>query len=86
MVMFDKGLIIDGYRGSVCRFFNHSCSPNCIIEKWTVGGKTRLGLFAREDGIRTSEELTFDYNFTTFGENSQQCACGSANCRGVLGS
>lgn len=59
--------IIDATRkGNVSRFINHSCAPNCITQKWTVGGKTRVGLFALRD-IASGEELTFDYKFVRFG-------------------
>jgi SET domain-containing protein len=60
---FEKGLIIDATRGSICRFVNHSCEPNCKVEKWTVNGEPRMALFAGEAGIMTGEELTYDYNF-----------------------
>jgi len=30
-----SGMVIDSYRmGSVCRFVNHSCQPNCEMQKW----------------------------------------------------
>lgn len=29
--------VIDGYlKGTIARFVNHSCDPNCHIEKWFV--------------------------------------------------
>lgn len=61
---FHAGLIIDATtRGSICRLVNHSCGPNCRMEKWIVDGKPRMALFAGESGIMAGEELTFDYNF-----------------------
>jgi SET domain-containing protein len=60
---FHDGLIIDATRGSICRFVNHSCSPNCRVEKWIVDGEPRMALFAGDEGIETGEELTYDYNF-----------------------
>lgn len=36
-------------RGNEARFINHSCDPNCIPQKWTVDGQTRIGLFAAVD-------------------------------------
>jgi hypothetical protein len=60
---FDQNMIIDATRGSIARFVNHSCEPNCRMEKWTVSGKPRMALFAGESGIMTGEELTYDYNF-----------------------
>ena len=81
---FDQGMILDGTRGSIARFVNHSCDPNCRIEKLTVEGKPRMALFAGENGIMTGEELTYDYSFKPNGI-AQPCYCGSSNCRGVLG-
>ena len=79
-------MIIDATRGSMARFVNHSCEPNCRMEKWTVAGKPRMALFAGEEGIMTGEELTYDYNFDPFSQkNVQECRCGSSKCRGVLG-
>jgi len=79
-------MIIDATRGSIARFVNHSCAPNCRMEKWTVGGKPRMALFAGDSGIMTGEELTYDYNFDPYSQkNVQVCRCGSENCRGVLG-
>ena len=32
---YDSGEVIDGCRkGTEARFINHSCDPNCHIEKW----------------------------------------------------
>jgi len=60
---FDQNMIIDATRGSIARFINHSCEPNCQMVKWIVAGKPRMALFAGDDGIMTGEELTYDYNF-----------------------
>ncbi|KAI9848541.1 MAG: hypothetical protein M1837_007210 [Sclerophora amabilis] len=86
LMLFDQNMIIDATRGSIARFVNHACEPNCRMEKWTVAGKPRMALFAGERGIMTGEELTYDYNFDPFSvKNVQPCRCGSSNCRGVLG-
>ncbi|KAL4894147.1 hypothetical protein BDV59DRAFT_175916 [Aspergillus ambiguus] len=86
LMYFDQNMIIDATRGSIARFVNHSCEPNCRMEKWTVGGKPRMALFAGDRGVMTGEELTYDYNFDPYSQkNVQQCRCGSSNCRGVLG-
>ena len=83
---FDQGMILDATRGSIARFINHSCEPNCRMIKWTVQGKPRMALFAGDDGIMTGEELTYDYNFDPYStKNVQECRCGTASCRGVLG-
>ncbi|KAJ2024739.1 hypothetical protein GGI06_000873, partial [Coemansia sp. S85] len=53
--------VIDATRkGCVARFVNHSCGPNCGLQKWTVGGAIRMGIFV-ERPIKRGEEITFDY-------------------------
>lgn len=86
LMSFDQNMIIDATTGSMARFVNHSCSPNCRMIKWIVSGQPRMALFAGDSDITTGEELTYDYNFDPFSaKNVQKCLCGSANCRGVLG-
>ncbi|XP_012286435.1 histone-lysine N-methyltransferase ash1 isoform X2 [Orussus abietinus] len=82
----DGGLVIDGHRmGGDGRFVNHSCEPNCEMQKWSVHGLPRMALFALRD-IHSGEELTYDYNFALFNPSEgQQCRCGSNACRGVIG-
>ncbi|XP_061391640.1 histone-lysine N-methyltransferase ash1 [Musca vetustissima] len=82
----DGGLVIDGHRmGSDCRFVNHSCEPNCEIQKWSVNGLSRMALFAKRP-IQEGEELTYDYNFSLFNPSEgQPCRCNTPNCRGVIG-
>ena len=83
---FDQSMVLDATRGSIARFVNHSCAPNCRMIKWTVSGKPRMALFAGDEGIMTGEELTYDYNFDPFSaKNVQECRCGAEGCRGVLG-
>lgn len=82
----DGGLVIDGHRmGGDGRFVNHSCEPNCEMQKWSVHGLPRMALFASRD-IKPGEELTYDYNFALFNPSEgQECRCGSNACRGVIG-
>lgn len=47
------------------RFVNHSCEPNCEMQKWSVNGLFRMALFALRD-IGADEELGYDYNFSLF--------------------
>lgn len=84
---FDQNTILDATeKGSIARFVNHSCDPNCRMVKWIVGGKPRMALFAGDRAIMTGEELTYDYNFDPFSsKNVQECRCGAENCRGILG-
>ena len=82
----DGGAVIDGHRmGGECRFVNHSCRPNCEMQKWTVNGLYRMALFTLRD-IEPGEELTYDYNFSLFNPHEgQACRCGAHDCRGVIG-
>uniref|UniRef100_A0A672FK53 Ash1 (absent, small, or homeotic)-like (Drosophila) n=1 Tax=Salarias fasciatus TaxID=181472 RepID=A0A672FK53_SALFA len=82
----DSGMVIDSYRmGNEARFINHSCDPNCEMQKWSVNGVYRIGLFALKD-ITSGTELTYDYNFHSFNTEEQQvCKCGSESCRGIIG-
>lgn len=82
----DGGLVIDGHRmGSDARFVNHSCLPNCEMQKWSVNGLFRMALFAARV-IEPGEELTYDYNFSLFNPaEGQPCRCDTPACRGVIG-
>uniref|UniRef100_A0A1A8CGH8 Histone-lysine N-methyltransferase NSD3 n=1 Tax=Nothobranchius kadleci TaxID=1051664 RepID=A0A1A8CGH8_NOTKA len=74
MLTLTKDRVIDaGPKGNSARFMNHSCSPNCETQKWTVNGDVRIGLFALCD-IEAGAELT-----------RMSCHCGSDNCSGFLG-
>lgn len=81
---YDNGEVIDGtVKGTIARFVNHSCDPNCHIEKWGVDGEFAIGIFASKD-IPALTELTYDYNFKSFG-HAQACFCGSEKCSGLIG-
>ncbi|KAJ4839773.1 Histone-lysine N-methyltransferase ashr3 [Turnera subulata] len=79
-----KDFTIDAtFKGNLSRFLNHSCDPNCLLEKWQVEGETRVGVFAARS-IKVGEPLTYDYRFVQFGPEVK-CYCGSPNCQGFLG-
>lgn len=64
----DNNEYIDASRkANIGRFINHSCDPNCRIEKWTVLGEQRVGIFADKD-IKKGTELSFDYSFVQYGK------------------
>jgi histone-lysine N-methyltransferase SETD2 len=71
-------------KGNLGRFCNHSCSPNCYVDKWVVGDKLRMGIFAGRS-IRAGEELVFNYNVDRYGADPQPCYCGEPNCTGYIG-
>ncbi|XP_019954933.1 histone-lysine N-methyltransferase NSD3 isoform X6 [Paralichthys olivaceus] len=85
MLTLTKDRVIDaGPKGNSSRFMNHSCSPNCETQKWTVSGDVRIGLFTLCD-IDAGTELTFNYNLHCVGNRRTSCHCGSDNCSGFLG-
>ncbi|XP_037113812.1 histone-lysine N-methyltransferase NSD3 isoform X2 [Syngnathus acus] len=85
MLTLTKDRVIDaGPKGNSSRFINHSCSPNCETQKWTVNGDVRIGLFALCD-IEAGAEMTFNYNLHCVGNRRTSCRCGSDNCSGFLG-
>ncbi|KAL2557123.1 Histone-lysine N-methyltransferase ASHH3 [Forsythia ovata] len=80
----NRDMVIDAtYKGNKSRYINHSCCPNTEMQKWTIDGETRIGIFATRD-IKKGEHLTYDYQFVQFGAD-QDCYCGAAACRQKLG-
>ncbi|KAI0190202.1 hypothetical protein EV127DRAFT_93905 [Xylaria flabelliformis] len=71
-------------KGNLGRFCNHSCNPNCYVDKWVVGNKLRMGIFAGRR-ISVGEELVFNYNVDRYGADPQPCYCGESNCIGFIG-
>uniref|UniRef100_A0A0E0EM27 SET domain-containing protein n=1 Tax=Oryza meridionalis TaxID=40149 RepID=A0A0E0EM27_9ORYZ len=84
MCKVKKDFVIDAtFKGNDCRFFNHSCEPNCQLQKWQVNGKTRLGVFASK-AIEVGEPLTYDYRFEQHFGPEIECFCGAQNCQGNM--
>ncbi|XP_031131210.1 histone-lysine N-methyltransferase ASHH1 isoform X2 [Ipomoea triloba] len=85
IISLNANYFIDATRkGSLARFINHSCLPNCETRKWTVLGETRVGIFAKQD-ISIGTELTYNYNFEWYGGATVRCLCGAPNCSIFLG-
>ncbi|VFQ64727.1 unnamed protein product [Cuscuta campestris] len=85
IISLNANYFIDATRkGSVARFINHSCLPNCETRKWTVLGETRVGIFAKQD-ISIGIELTYNYNFEWYGGATVRCLCGAPKCSIFLG-
>lgn len=83
-IQLNKSCFLDETKmGNASRYINHSCSPNCVTQKWNVGSEIRLGLFALRN-IEKYEELTYDYNYGKTGNKLKKCLCGSENCRVFL--
>ncbi|KAK9464050.1 uncharacterized protein V1516DRAFT_669422 [Lipomyces oligophaga] len=84
-MMLQQGEFVDAtQKGCLARFCNHSCNPNCFVDKWVVNNKLRMGIFAKRDIVR-GEEITFDYNVDRYGAQAQPCYCGEPNCIGFIG-
>ncbi|KAF1330171.1 Histone-lysine n-methyltransferase, partial [Globisporangium splendens] len=80
----EKGVYIDArFKGSVSRYINHSCDPNCHLLKWRVKGVNRIAITALKD-IKAGEELSYDYQFHTKQAMEWKCHCKSKNCRGTM--
>ena len=81
----NKGEFVDATKkGNLGRFCNHSCNPNCYVDKWVVGEKLRMGIFA-DRKIKVGEELVFNYNVDRYGADPQPCYCAEPNCTGFIG-
>lgn len=80
----DNGIYVDGkFEGNFSRFINHSCDPNCELQRWNVKGRMRIGIFAIKD-VQPGESLSYDYQFDTQEEDVFKCYCGTAKCRGTM--
>jgi hypothetical protein len=84
-------LVLDGKHGEQVlwdlvdqtRWFNHSCDPNTeVLSRWDGDGDRVIAWWVAARDIAPGEEITYDYAFTA--EVAEPCACGAANCRGVI--
>lgn len=64
---------------NIARYINHSCEPNCVIEK--SGG--RIFVVAARD-IAPDEELSFDYGYDASEYERFPCNCGARVCCGYM--
>ena len=71
-------------KGNISRFLNHSCDPNCFLQKWIIGNRMLIGIFTKK-AVKEGEELTFDYQFERYGSKAQICHCGTDKCSGYIG-
>ncbi|KAL0218832.1 hypothetical protein P9112_004485 [Eukaryota sp. TZLM1-RC] len=79
----DDHYVIDATkRGSIARYINHSCEPNCYAKIITVEGLKKVVIYAKKE-ISVGEEVTYDYKFNEE-ENKLPCFCQAVNCRKYL--
>ena len=70
--------------GELAMFINHSCDPNCELQKWEVGGLPRMCFFAIKNN-KVGDELTFDYNWECDKHKKRQnVSVGQQNVEGLL--
>jgi hypothetical protein len=75
---------VDGKKeGNFSRFINHSCDPNCELQRWNVNNKTRIAIVAIKD-IAEGEPFSYDYQFETQQEDTFKCYCKTSKCRGTM--
>jgi hypothetical protein len=81
-MLLDEGEYLDpSRRGSIARFMNHSCEPNCTMEVWTVKGELRACVYTKR-AIAKDEELVFDYAWEPMARKPlNKCFCGTPSCR-----
>lgn len=79
MMELENNIYIDASRlGNQARFINHSCHPNCIVERWNIHDEERVCIFASKN-IRAGEELTYNYDFD-YWPQAMECHCGAFHC------
>lgn len=82
----DDDTVIDANQGgSIARWINHSCKPNCEA----VFEDGRVFIESVRD-IKPGEELGYDYGLQTAGRITKadvllhRCRCGAKKCRGTM--
>jgi len=85
IMALDNNIYLDARkRGGVARYINHSCEPNCVVERWKVRGHLRAAVMSIQDMV-AGTELSFDYQWERKrGRAPTKCHCGASTCRGTL--
>lgn len=83
MFRLDNDYVIDAtMKGSVARFINHSCEPNCH-SKVIQGRQGKKIVIISSRKISWGEELTYNYKFPIEHEKIA-CNCGRKRCKKYL--
>lgn len=82
----DDDIILDANKyGTDARYLNHSCEPNCCVQKWLVDTHLCAAVYAVKD-IECGEELCIDYKYDRIGDlERQRCYCGESTCSKYIG-
>ncbi|GBG33798.1 Histone-lysine N-methyltransferase SETD1B [Hondaea fermentalgiana] len=86
MFRIDADVVVDAtLRGSLARFINHSCDPNCFTSIINHKGTRKIVIYAKR-AIEPGEELSYDYKFPIEKDPALKvpCFCGAPNCRGTM--
>ena len=81
----DDKRVIDGMFGSLAKWINHACEPNCEADE----DDGRVFIKALRD-IAPGEELNYNYGLVLDGRHTAkvkkeyECRCGSPGCRGTM--
>lgn len=79
----DQDSVVDATKcGSLSRFINHSCEPNCYAKIITIEGEKKIVIYSKQP-IASGEEITYDYKFPVEDEKIP-CLCGAKSCRKYL--
>ena len=71
---------IDGKTlANTARYINHSCEPNCTVEKTP----DTLWIVAVRD-ITAGEELSYNYGYESKHYQDNPCNCGATHCCGYI--
>jgi len=83
MFRIDNEIVCDAtQKGSLARFINHSCDPNCFTSIISHRGANKIVIYAKRN-IEPGEELAYDYKFPIETDPALKvpCTCGAPNCR-----
>jgi SET domain-containing protein len=89
----DDYVIDANIKGTVARWINHSCDPNCeaVVEEDDKGRSHKDKVFIEAlRRIEPGEELTYNYGIVLDERHTPKlkklwgCRCGAANCTGTM--
>ena len=86
VIQLDDDLFLDATSsGTIARYVNHSCNPNCEFRCWYVPCGNgmylpRIGLYALGP-IAENDVITADYRMMSPSPKSIRCGCGARACR-----
>ncbi|CAD5214716.1 unnamed protein product [Bursaphelenchus okinawaensis] len=82
MFRIDDDWVIDAtMKGSLARYVNHSCDPNCFTKRMKFNDEEKIVIVSNRP-IKAGEELSYDYMFELEDDQTKvPCLCGAPNCK-----